>query len=99
MSLDEYERLALVGFAHCLAGFNSLRESRFQVVGLRDARAVAAAATEIRQTVAPGLLQTVLRLRDHLRERVLPCSFRARNNHGMREAVAGKHFANASNCF
>ena len=102
MSLDEEPGLFLVRVAQIFASLDGFGETRVEVFGLRDARAVRAASAEIGQAVGAscnGLLQAVHGAGEHQSERVLARSVRTGKNDRMRKAFARQHLAQAMDGF
>ena len=97
MGLHQNARLAFVGFAHCFTRVDRLSESGLQIIGLSDARAIAANSAKIGQAFRLRLFKTVQSLSNHLRQRVLARSFCAGDDYRMRKAIARQHLADPRN--
>jgi hypothetical protein len=95
MGPDQNTGLALVRLAHSFARFDGFGKSCLQIVGLSDARAIATPSAKVEQTICLWLLETAQRLRNHLRQRVLPRPFGSGDDYCMREAFAREHLADS----
>ncbi len=84
MRLDHDAGLALVGVAHVFARGNGFGNALIEIMGGPDARAVFAAPAEVGQPVAFRRLLAIHGLRQHQGQRVLPCSARPGQDHGLR---------------